>query len=45
MTNRFLFSKLKSVVLATAPSAIMEASYVCETSGIDRSLILPKANP
>ncbi|WMX58559.1 YitT family protein [Peribacillus sp. R9-11] len=45
ITNRFLFSKLKSVVLAADPSAIMEASYVCETSGIDRSLILPKANP
>ncbi|MEW4278048.1 YitT family protein [Priestia megaterium] len=45
ITNRFLFSKLKSVVLAIDPSAIMEASYVCETSGIDRSLILPKANP
>lgn len=45
ITNRFIFSKLKSVVLAADPSAIMEASYVCETSGIDRSLILPKANP
>ncbi|MEH7884258.1 YitT family protein [Bacillus sp. JJ1609] len=45
ITNRFIFSKLKSVVLAEDPSAIMEASYVCETSGIDRSLILPKANP
>ncbi|NHH96007.1 hypothetical protein GOICGAJE_04571 [Bacillus sp. MB95] len=45
ITNRFLFSKLKSVVLAIDPSAIMEASYVCETSGIDRALILPKANP
>lgn len=45
ITNRFVFSRLKSVVLAADPSAIMEASYVCETSGIDRSLILPKANP
>ncbi|TDL83434.1 YitT family protein [Peribacillus frigoritolerans] len=45
ITNRFIFSKLKSVVLSADPSAIMEASYVCETSGIDRSLIFPKANP
>lgn len=45
ITSRFLLSKLKSVVLAADPSAIMEASYVCETSGINRSLILPKANP
>ncbi|PLT31451.1 YitT family protein [Peribacillus deserti] len=44
ITDRFIFSKLKSVVLAKDPKAIMEASYVCETSGIDRSLILPNSN-
>lgn len=44
ITDRFIFSKLKSVVLAKDPLAIMEASYVCETSGVDRSLILPNVN-
>lgn len=43
ITDRFIFSKLKNVVLTADPYAIIEASYVCETSGIDRSLITPKA--
>lgn len=43
ITNSFIFSKIKNVVLTADPYAIIEASYVCETSGIDRSLILPKA--
>jgi uncharacterized membrane-anchored protein YitT (DUF2179 family) len=42
ITNRFMYSKLKGVVLAIDPSAIMEASYVCETSGVKNSLITPK---
>jgi hypothetical protein len=37
-----MYSKLKGVVLSVDPSAIMEASYVCETSGVKNSLITPK---
>lgn len=39
ITNPFIYSKLKRVILSVDPNAIMEATYVCETSGLDSSLI------
>ncbi|MDR7236443.1 hypothetical protein J2Y02_001052 [Neobacillus drentensis] len=35
LTNPFIYSKLKRVILSVDPNAIMEASYVCETSGLE----------
>lgn len=44
ITNPFIYSKLKRVILSVDPNAIMEASCVCETSGLDSPLITPKAS-
>jgi hypothetical protein len=44
ITNPFIYSKLKRVILSVDPNAIMEATYVCETSGLDSSLITPIAS-
>ena len=35
ITNPFIYSKLKRVILSVDANAIMEASYVWETSGLD----------
>ncbi|WP_108669072.1 hypothetical protein [Peribacillus acanthi] len=44
ITNPFIYSKLKRVILSVDPNAIMKASYVCETFGLDSSIITPKAS-
>ncbi|GAE34131.1 YitT family protein [Halalkalibacter akibai] len=36
ITNRFMYPKLKDVVLTIDPSAVLEASYVTETSGVKK---------
>lgn len=42
ITNPFIYSKLKRVILSVDPNAIMETSYVCETSDLDSSLLRQK---
>jgi Uncharacterized protein conserved in bacteria (DUF2179) len=37
----YLF-EIKKIILSVDPNAIMKACYVCETSGLDSSLITPK---
>ncbi|MGO4888705.1 YitT family protein [Anaerobacillus sp. MEB173] len=37
ITNRFIYPKLKEVVLSIDPSAVLEASFVAETAGIKKS--------
>lgn len=36
ITNRFMYPKLKDVVLTIDPTAVLEASYVTETSGVKK---------
>ena len=36
ITNRFMYPKLKEVVLSIDPSAVIEASYVTETAGLKK---------
>lgn len=38
ITNRFMYPKLKEVVLEVDPNAVLEASYVNETAGIKKAL-------
>lgn len=42
ITNRFMYPKLKDVVLTIDPSAVLEASYVSETAGVKKASMLPK---
>jgi uncharacterized membrane-anchored protein YitT (DUF2179 family) len=43
ITNRFMYPKLKDVVLTIDPSAVLEASYVSETAGVKKaSLFIQK---
>jgi uncharacterized membrane-anchored protein YitT (DUF2179 family) len=37
ITNRFMYPKLKDVVLTIDPSAVLEASYVSETAGVKKA--------
>ncbi|MCM3759654.1 YitT family protein [Alkalihalobacillus oceani] len=37
ITNRFVYPKLKEVVMAVDPSAVLEAYYVSETSGVKKA--------
>lgn len=37
ITNRFMYPKLKDVVLTVDPSAVLEASYVSETAGVKKT--------
>ncbi|WP_096202693.1 YitT family protein [Bacillus sp. FJAT-45350] len=39
ITNRFMYPKLKEVVLTIDPGAVLEASYVTETAGIKKNHI------
>ncbi|ARK28575.1 YitT family protein [Halalkalibacter krulwichiae] len=40
ITDRFMYPKLKELVLSIDPTAILEASFVTETTGIKRKSIL-----
>ncbi|MCT8137384.1 YitT family protein [Anaerobacillus sp. CMMVII] len=42
ITNRFMYPKLKDVVLTIDPGAVLEASYVSETAGVKKSSFFPK---
>ncbi|GAE28097.1 membrane protein [Halalkalibacter wakoensis JCM 9140] len=42
ITNRFMYPKLKDVVLTIDPTAVLEASYVTETAGVKKQTIFPK---
>jgi len=44
ITDRFIYPKLKDLVLSIDPGAIFEASYVTETSGVRRSTFFSKSN-
>ncbi|MFC0557928.1 YitT family protein [Halalkalibacter alkalisediminis] len=44
ITNRFMYPKLKDVVLSIDPSAVLEASYVTETSGVKKQTIFSTKN-
>lgn len=37
ITNRFIYSKMKDLVLSVDPTAIIEASYSTETTGVKRT--------
>lgn len=39
ITNRFMYPKLKDIVLTIDPGAVLEASYVSETSGVKKRSI------
>ncbi|UOE93436.1 YitT family protein [Alkalihalobacillus sp. LMS39] len=41
ITNRFMYPKLKEVVLSVDPTAVLEASYVTETAGIKKASLFP----
>ncbi|WP_216828928.1 YitT family protein [Alkalihalobacterium elongatum] len=41
ITSRFMYPRLKEVVLTIDPNAVLEASFVTETQGIKRKLSLP----
>ena len=36
ITNRFIYPKMKDLVLSVDPTAIIEASYSTETTGVKR---------
>lgn len=44
ITNRFMYPKLKEVVLTIDASAVLEASYVTETSGVKKQTIFSTKN-
>ncbi|MFC0473260.1 YitT family protein [Halalkalibacter kiskunsagensis] len=44
ITNRFMYPKLKDVVLSIDPSAVLEASYVTETSGVKKPTFFQGGN-
>lgn len=44
ITNRFMYPKLKEVVLSIDPQAVLEASYVTETTGVKKTSIFAKKN-
>ncbi|MDT8859401.1 YitT family protein [Alkalihalobacillus sp. MEB130] len=39
ITNRFMYPKLKEVVLTIDPTAVLEASYVTETTGVKKQTL------
>lgn len=44
ITNRFMYPKLKEVVLTIDPIAVLEASFVTETQGIKKKRVYPDSN-
>lgn len=44
ITNRFMYPKLKDVVLTIDPTAVLEASYVTETSGVKKNPLFKMKN-
>lgn len=44
ITNRFMYPKLKDVVLTIDPSAVLEASYVSETAGVKKATLFTTNN-
>jgi uncharacterized membrane-anchored protein YitT (DUF2179 family) len=44
ITNRFMYPKLRDVVLSIDSSAVLEASYVTETSGVKKQTIFQARN-
>lgn len=43
ITNRFIYPKLKEIVLSIDPGAVLEASYVTETSGVKKQTLFSAA--
>ncbi|KHF39223.1 YitT family protein [Halalkalibacter okhensis] len=39
ITNRFMYPKLKDIVLSIDPTAVLEASYVTETTGVKKQTL------
>lgn len=44
ITNRFMYPKLKDVVLTIDPEAVLEASYVTETAGVKKAPLFHTKN-
>ncbi len=44
ITDRIMYPKLKDIVLTVDPSAILEASFVTETTGVEKNSMLKRLN-